>query len=252
MGVTDYKAVRNTVDIVILAAENKNEDNIRKVPSKQLQVMLVKRNQEPFKGTWVLPGGFVDYEIGLSEAVSKKLIQKTGISNIYTEQLYTYGDNVNRDPRDRVITVAYIALVNKNKLININKENDCDFETAWFWVNTERSENGQVVNVGLERVEGMCAEEITTGFDHKNIIIDAINRMANKIMYTDIGFNLVDKEFTIKELQTAYECVIGKQIAGFRRLIENKVKETNKTTYDIKDKPDSYRPAKLYYKVGLG
>lgn len=248
MGVGEHRAVRNTVDIVIMAAEDKKEDNIRKVPSKQLQVMLIKRNQEPFKDTWTLPGGFVNFDESLRETVRKKLIQKTGISDIYTEQLYTYGDDVHRDPRDRVITIGYIALVDKNSIIHIDKQYDCDFETAWFWINIERNEYGQVTDAKFNRVGFDNSENVTLGFDHKDIVIDAINRMANKIMYTDIGFNLVGKEFTIRELQMAYECVVGKHIAGFRRIIENKLVETDKTTTDIQDKPASYRPAKLYKK----
>lgn len=242
MSIKDYKSVRNTTDIVILTTEDKEVENERKVPNKGIQVLLVKRDEEPFNGMWTLPGGFVDHDKGLSECVEEKLLQKTGVAGLYKEQLYTYGDDIHRDPRDRVITIGYIALTSKNS-ININ--NGGNKETDWFWVNVSRNKFGEVETVTFTRDKRIEVVD-KLGFDHSNIVIDAINRLSNKIMYTDIGFHLVNTEFTIKELQMAYEAITGKEIAGFRRIIEPKIIETGKTTLDIKDKPDLHRPAKLY------
>lgn len=243
MGIEQYKSLRNTADVVILTTENKELTNERKVPEKGLQVLLIKRDTEPFKDAWTLPGGFIDAERSLSDCVDDKLIQKTGISGIYKEQLFTYGDDVYRDPRDRVITIAYIALTSKRR----TRLERChgDKETQWFWVDATRNSTGEVTSVSFVRdTDGLRVDNL--GFDHNLIIKDAINRIANKIMYTDIGFHLVDDEFTIKELEMGYEAVIGRKIPGFRRIIGDKIEETGRTTSDTKDKPDLHRPAKLY------
>lgn len=242
MGITEYKPVRNTIDIVILAVDDLPSINDRKRPLKNIQVLLVKRDIEPFNGFWTLPGGFVDYEKTITQSVNEKLQQKTGLTEIYTEQLYTYGDDLHRDPRDRVISIGYIALVDKKMI----KEEILD-DATWFWVK-EKRENNQVVSIELiNSITNDTVREL--GFDHIKIIIDAINRLANKIMYTDIGFNLVGKQFTIGELRIAYETIVGREIPGFRRIISPKIKPTGLSTYDTKDKPDLYRPSQLYTKI---
>ncbi len=250
MGIDSYKAIRNTIDIVILAVDDKPLFNERSVPDKGIQVLLVKRDMEPYNGMWTLPGGFVDYDKPLSQSVKDKLYQKTGICDMYTEQLYTYGEDIDRDPRDRVISIGYIALANKGRLIlDTNKHKDI----AWFWVNCNRDDKYNVTDIELVKV-GVSdkyqlteSEKLTNlGFDHKKIIIDAINRLANKILYTDIGFNLVGKEFSIRELQLAYEAIIGKGIPGFRRIISNKIEKTGVYTNMVNDKPDLHRPAQLF------
>lgn len=244
MGIENYAKVRLTADVVIMTTDDKEVINQRKNPEKGVQVLLIRREAEPFKGMWTLPGGFIDADKSISECIDAKLHQKTGIGNIYKEQLYTYGDDINRDPRDRVITIAYLALVSKDK---VNQSKHLEDNTAWFWVEPERLNDGTVSHVTFKNVK--TGETIyNLGFDHSNIICDSLNRVANKLMYTDIGFNLVSDEFTIKDLQTAYETIVGRGIPGFRRIIENKIEETGKMTTDIKVKPDSFRPAKLFKK----
>lgn len=246
MGLENYRAVRNTVDIVIMTTSDKESYNKRKVPDKNIQVILVKRDEEPYKDTWTLPGGFVGFDTTLSKTVETKLVEKTGISGIYYEQLYTYGDTIDRDPRDRVITIGYIALTPKDK-INL-KNTHGSKETDWFTVETHRNKYGIVESVEFIR-ESTEERIVTLGFDHNSIIIDAINRVANKLMYTDVGFNLLEEEFTIKELQLSYEAIMGRNIPGFRRIIENKIKETGRSTKDTKDLPELHRPSKLYTKI---
>lgn len=254
MSFEGYKAVRNTVDIVILAVEDVETLNKRLVPKKGIQVLLAKRDTEPFKDMWTIPGGFVNYDEPLSDTVNRKLKQKTGIGNMYTEQLYTYGDDVDRDPRDRVISIGYIALTTK-KQVNISNIHG-DNETAWFWVDTVRDQ-GAIVDISLSKdiedknnVRGdalVRPEHLDNlGFDHKKILIDALNRIANKIMYTDIGFNLVEKRFTIKELERAYEAIIGKEIPGFRRLIIDRLEPTGEYSKSISIEPEHHRPSQLY------
>jgi len=245
LGIEAYPKVRVTTDLVILTTANKKPEYKRSVPKKGIQVLLVKRKEEPFRYSWTLPGGFVDYDKPLINTVYDKLRQKTGVKDIYVEQLYTYGDDVNRDPRDRVISIAYIALTSKEDITKLTVESG-DSETGWFWVDTVR-ENNEVKSVSFynettgEHIKGL-------GFDHSNIVIDAINRIGNKILYTDIAFNLVGKEFTIKELQLAYETLAGRPLPSFRRVIMDKLEETGFQTINVKDKPDCFRPAKLYRK----
>lgn len=243
MSLGNYEKIRCTTDIVILTTSDKAITDERKVPTKGLQVMLIKRQNEPFKEHWTLPGGFVDYNKTLIECVNTKLKQKTGVDNLYKEQLYTYGDDLTRDPRERIITVSYLALTSKDKT-NISNCHG-ELETDWFWVETERRQDGNVTEAKF--IRDTTGEVVTTlGFDHKQIIINAINRLSNKIMYTEIGFNLVPDMFTLTELQMAYEAVKGKPIPGFRRIIKDKVEAMGISTFYIREKPDQHRPSELY------
>ena len=243
MSVEHYKAVRNTIDVVILTTVNKDIQNERSVPKKGIQVLLVKRDSDPYNNMWTIPGGFVDYEKSISQTVREKLKQKTGIDSMYIEQLYTYGEDIHRDPRDRVISIGYIALTTKNNVGIINAHGEK--ETAWFWVNTVRDSKSIVTDAQF--IKDGSNEIITDlGFDHKKIIIDAINRLSNKIMYTDIGFKLVSEEFTIKELENSFETILGKPIPGFRRMIMHKLEATGNSTKTVNNKPDLHRPAQLF------
>lgn len=243
MSIHEYEKVRVTTDVVIVTTENEAVDDARKVPTKTLQVLLIKRDEEPFNNMWTLPGVFIDSNKGLTECLKEKLFkQKTGIENIYCEQLATYGDNINRDPRDRVISIAYLALADKETLNKTMVQGSK--QKQWFNVKLVKK-SGEADDIEL--INEITGEKLgRLGFDHKQMIIDALNRLANKIMYTDIGFNLVSTEFTVKELQMAYECTLQKELSGFRRLVENKIIETGQTTTDVKEKADLHRPAKLY------
>lgn len=248
MGIESYPKVRVTTDVVVLTVADLPVNNARSLPDKGVQVMLIKRDAEPFKDEWTLPGGFVNYSTPLIETIYSKLEQKTGAKNLYVEQLYTYGDDIHRDPRDRVISVAYIALVNMT-LAERLKASSGDNETEWFWVKMER--DAQHNNVVDLKLKGTDSGEIVDrlGFDHKKMIIDSLNRVGNKVMYTDIGFNLVEKEFTVAELKNTFETLTGRKLPGFRRTIMPKIQEVGSTTLDVRERPDSYRPAKLYRKL---
>ena len=244
MGIEAYKPLRNTIDVVVLTTANKENTDERKVPQRGIQILLVKRENEPFDGCWVLPGGFVDYDKPLDDCVRDKLEQKTGLRDTYFEQLYTYGNDVYRDPRDRVITVAYTALLNKDEVDQGKLNNN----TAWFWIDINRDSDGLVESVEFTQVDkyGSGEKVRDLGFDHSKIIIDSLNRISNKAMYTDILFNALPKRFTVKELEYTFEAFIGKSIPGFRRIISGRIAETPYTTSDVNAKPNSFRPARLY------
>lgn len=148
-----------------------------------LKVLLIQRKLEPFKGRWALPGGFVQINESLEDAARRELSGETGLGELFLEQLYTFGDP-KRDPRERVISVAYYALV---KLTDhaLRAASDAQ-DVAWFPV----------------------AELPKLGFDHERIVETALRRLKAKVRYEPIGFELLPEKFTLGELQRLYETVL--------------------------------------------
>jgi len=159
-----------------------------------LKVLLVKRQQVPYRGAWALPGGIVGPEESVDAAALRELQEETNIGNIYLEQLYTFGDPI-RDPRGRVITVAYYALVNWQQFQL--KAHQRISEANWFPV---------------KRLPPLA-------FDHRRIVDYALERLRHKINYTTVGFQLLSREFTLTELQGSYEVILGQRLdkRNFRR-----------------------------------
>jgi 8-oxo-dGTP diphosphatase len=150
----------------------------------ELKVLLIERGLEPFKGRWALPGGFVRVEETLDEAARRELNEEAGLANVFLEQLYTLGA-VDRDPRERVVSVAYYALV---KLSEHEVRAASDAANArWFPV-TKTPE---------------------LAFDHAVILETAVTRLKGKVRYQPIGFELLPPEFTLSDLQHLYEAVLG-------------------------------------------
>ncbi|MBU1169677.1 MAG: NUDIX hydrolase [Proteobacteria bacterium] len=182
-----------------------------------LKVLLVKRKETPFKNHWALPGGFIDIQLheSLDKAASRELTEKTGLESLYIEQLKTYGD-VNRDPRDRVISTAYFSLVPytmiENQRIRFKPETK---EARWF-------------SLKNHQIELMRAKE-ALAFDHNLMLNDLLRRIQGKISYTPIAFELVSSTFTWSDLRTVYEAVLDKKIdpANFKKKI--------KSLYSIKE-----------------
>jgi len=172
-----------TVDIVIFT--------LRK---GSLQVLLVKRGVPPFEGQYAIPGGFIRGDESLEEAALRELHEETGVRNVFLEQLYTFGDP-KRDPRGRVITVAYYALIASDKLSLVAGADAA--EAQWF----------------------PASSLPPLAFDHKSILDYALERLRNKLEYTTVGFQLVPEKFTLGELQAVYEAILGRQLdkRNFRR-----------------------------------
>ncbi|NMB95637.1 MAG: NUDIX hydrolase, partial [Clostridiaceae bacterium] len=212
-----YEKISVATDVVILTSDEVETNNPRMSAPKGLKVLLVKRDEEPFNGEWSLPGGFVDVNVGIEQAARNKVAQKTGVENLYMEQLYTYGNELDRDPRGRVISIAYLALLNKE---NIQQNTDSNTkESQWFWVMIK---NGQL----LYSTDGKgyyLIDNLKIAFDHKKILQDALERLKNKVLYTDVAFQLLPELFTMRELQDIFELLHGKTIYSFRRFIESKV-----------------------------
>jgi ADP-ribose pyrophosphatase YjhB (NUDIX family) len=168
----EYARPALTVDAVVFGLDKED-----------LKVLLIRRGLEPFQGRWALPGGFVRVEESLEDAVRRELREETGIAEVFLEQLYTFGA-VDRDPRERVVTVAYYALVRLGDH-RVQAATDAR-DAAWFAVSEAR---------GL-------------AFDHDRILAAALERLKGKVRYQPIGFELLAPEFTLTQLQRLYEMIL--------------------------------------------
>jgi 8-oxo-dGTP diphosphatase len=179
------ESLRVTVDIVIFTLREGS-----------LQVLLVKRGVPPFEGQYAIPGGFIREGESLEEAALRELYEEAGVRNVFLEQLYTFGDP-KRDPRGRVITVAYYALIASDKLSLVAGADAA--EAQWFPVNNLPP----------------------LAFDHRSILDYATERLRNKLEYTTVGFQLLPEKFTLGALQAVYEAILGRALdkRNFRRKI---------------------------------
>lgn len=198
-----------TTDIVIFT-----------VQSEKLEVLLIKRKLEPFANNWAIPGGFLDLDEDIDVCASRELEEETGIKDVYLEQLYTFG-KVGRDPRERIVSVAYFALAAMQNQ-NVQAGDDAD-ETKW---------------VAFDDLP-------TLAFDHAEILVMARQRLADKMEYSTIGLQLMPEQFTLTNLQAIYEITTGKprDKRNFRKwfLSLDLLEETGETLAQ-----GAHRPAKLY------
>lgn len=189
--------------------------------AKTLQVLLIERKYEPYAGCWALPGGFVNEDENLDQAALRELQEETGVSNVFIEQLYSFGEP-NRDPRGRVVTVAYFGLINLQQH-PIAPASDAK-EVQWF---------------ALDQLPKLA-------FDHQQILEVAVNRLRAKVRYQPIGFELLPEQFTLSQLQDLYEAILG---------LKNELNKRNFRTRFLKmgvlrevgrQQMVSHRPAMLY------
>jgi 8-oxo-dGTP diphosphatase len=205
----EYPRAALTVDCVVFGMDDED-----------LKVMLIQRDLPPFEGEWALPGGFVQVEETIDEAARRKLEEETGLENVFLEQLYTFGA-VDRDPRDRVVSVAYYALVN---LIDHRVQAATDArEAAWFPTHDVPS----------------------LAFDHADILAAALERLRGQLAYKPIGFELLPKKFALSNLQHLYEVVLDCDLdkRNFRKkvLATGLLVETKDVQKDV-----AHRAARLY------
>jgi len=185
-----------------------------------LKLLLIERDLEPFAGKWALPGGFVRVDESLEDAARRELQEETGVSRVYLEQLYTFGQP-DRDPRERVVTVAYYALV-KLSVHSVKAATDAR-NAAWFDV------------CDLPKL----------AFDHEEIIEVALQRLKGKVRYEPIGFELLPPKFTLTQLQHLYETIVEAPLdkRNFRKkiLAMDLLIETDEIEQDV-----AHRAARLY------
>lgn len=268
-----YEEPALTVDMLIFSITDRPSTNHRKLPNKELQVLLVRRKDHPYLGQWAIPGGFVGIHEGLETAAARELKEETGLDEVYLEQLYTWGDNVQRDPRMRVVSVSYMALVDGGSL-HVEAGDDAE-EAEWFTVQTEvleKTTNSQGDrSEKVERIQWILTGERTKlsfilsvtsttektrtktvvmpeaecelAFDHAQILHYGLERLRNKLNYTPVAFHLLPPEFSLTELQLVYETILGRPLvkAQFRRKIAPLVVETSQLREQYQ-----HRPSKLF------
>ena len=188
---------------------------------EKLHAVLIQINEGVYKNKWAVPGGLVKLNESLDEAAVRVLVEKTSLENIYLEQLYTFGE-IKRDTRGRSISVAYFALVNNARALNL-KTKEYYNDVKWTPV----------------------SKLPTMAFDHKEIIRRAHTRLKSKLSYSNIAYSLLPKEFTLSELQKVYEIILGEKLdkRNFRKKIDSLgiLEELNKKQTGV-----THRPALLY------
>ena len=206
----EYPRPALTVDCVVFGFE----------AAAKLKVLLIQRKLPPYKGEWSLPGGFVQVTESVDDAAIRELKEETGVTDVFLEQLYTFG-SLGRDPRERVVSVAYYALTSLQEH-PLEAATDAS-DAQWFEL----------------------AEVPPLGFDHEEILQCAIARLRNKIRYEPIGFELLPARFTLSQLQRLYEQILERELdkRNFRKkllkmdlLVDSGEKETEV----------AHRAAKLY------
>jgi 8-oxo-dGTP diphosphatase len=221
----DYRNPAVAVDVALVTATGGG-----------LRALVVRRTDPPERRRWALPGGFVGIEESLENAARRVLATKAGMREVYLEQLYTFGDP-DRDPRTRVITVAYYALVDASRLEELGDKDRilATLEVPWG------GERGGPVQARDHR--GGAALDLA--FDHADILGMVVKRMRGKLNYTPIGFQLLPREFTLRHLQEVHETILGERLNkdSFRRrmLASGLLRPTGKSEGRV-----GHRPAALY------
>ena len=207
----DYDRPSIAVDLLVFTIED-----------DRLKIVMVEREEHPFKNMLSLPGTFVGMKETLDEAVKRGASEKLGLTDIYFEQLYTWGD-VNRDPRMRIISVSYLSFVPIDKIKLVGGRN--------------------TISVALYDVDNILETDMELAFDHRRIIEYGRERIKNKVEYSKIAFEFLPPEFTLPELQKVYEILMDKELykANFRRKIAELVEETDRMT-----EGNAHRPSKYY------
>jgi 8-oxo-dGTP diphosphatase len=210
-----YQHPAVTVDIVIFT-----------IRDEQLKLLLIRRAGEPYRGKWALPGGFVGMDEDLEQAARRELEEEAGVSGVYLEQLYTFG-KLGRDPRERVITITYYALIPSER-IQLRAATDAE-AVGWF---------------GMDELPQLA-------FDHDEIFAMARQRLEAKLDYSTIAFQFLGEEFTLSELQSVYEIIQREPLdkRNFRKwvLALEQIEETGGERRE-----GAHRPAKLYRVIQPG
>jgi 8-oxo-dGTP diphosphatase len=200
-----------------------------------LRALLVRRNEPPQAGRWALPGGFVRLEESLDEAAARVLAEKAGVEGVFLEQLYTFGA-LGRDPRTRVISVAYYALVDGARLADLGNGGRTLAELHVSWP----GETGGPVDA---RRAGK--DPLTLGFDHADVLGLVVKRLRGKLDYAPIGFELLPQRFTLRALQEIHEAIRGKTVnkdSFRRRMLASGLLEAT----GAREEAVGHRPAELF------
>jgi 8-oxo-dGTP diphosphatase len=190
------------------------------IADDELKILLVKRKYDPFKGCFALPGGYVNIDEELEDAVKRELLEETGVTNIFLKELHAYG-KIGRDPRGRIITIPFLALINSDKR-HIEASTDAE-AVGWFSV------------YDLPKL----------AFDHKEIVDEALTLLRYDLTHSNIAFQLMPEFFTLTELQKAYEIILDKELD--KRNFRKKLFEIDMLNESKNIRQDgAHRPARLY------
>jgi len=187
-----------------------------------VSVLLIQRKYEPFKNLWAIPGGFVQEDESLEDAVRRELMEETGVKLNYLEQLYTFGDP-GRDPRQRIIAVAYFGLVKTSQYHELKASTDAEI-AKWF---------------NIKKIPPLA-------FDHKQLLSVAIERLRAKVRYQPIGFELLDKKFPFSDLEKLYTALLDRDMN--RRNFSKKILSFGflEETGELSRSEGKGRPSKIY------
>jgi ADP-ribose pyrophosphatase YjhB (NUDIX family) len=237
---SDYERPSVTSDLLIFGMTHKLDG---------LKVLLIKRKDHPYINHWALAGGFVGIDESCYQAANRELEEETGLRNIYLEQLYTMS-NPSRDPRMRVISVAYMALI---PVVDVKAGDDAK-EALWFDVKLSdkfltfiNNDNNIIIKYklqqktfknGIVKVKGnvpISDSEEKLAFDHAEVVLTGLERLRGKLEYSDIAFNLVPEEFTLSDLQRVYEIILDTKLykSNFKAKLAGKIEPLNKSAKSI-------------------
>lgn len=237
----NYERPSVASDIVAFGVDSERAENKRELDCKKLKILLVKRGQEPFKGCYSLPGGFLRPYETVEQAGLRELKEETGVENARLIPLKVYSE-LNRDPRGWIISCAFVALI---RTIETTTEDLSDAESA-YWFPIEMVDDKIIIGdeVITITITDEKAESKELAFDHAQIIYDAFLKLRDEVVYHDIIFELLPELFTIADLQIPYEIITGtRETSGnFRRKMAKKIEETEKTY----NGGAMHRPSKLY------
>ena len=222
-----------TVDLLVMGVDRSYDS---------LKILLIKRREHPFIDCWALPGGFIRMNESGYQAAGRKLEEETGLTGIYMEQIYTF-TQPKRDPRTRVIDIAYLALIPVVPAKPGNEETDARWFSVSFGSDSLRVYNDEIgISIEYSLTRKVFRNGVVTytnfvpscqtgehlAFDHVEVLLEGMLSLRNKVENTDMAFNLVPETFTLPDLQRVYELILGKDVykANFRDKIYEKVEET--------------------------
>ena len=255
-----YRRPSNTVDMILMT-----------VHEGQLKILLIRRKDHPFIGQWALPGGFIEFHEDMEEAVLRELAEETSIhENTYFHQLYTFG-NADRDPRTRIITTVYLSMTPESNIRRTIAADDAA-DAAWFTIRKKvlsqsdrERESLLTLDFGSTHMEYRIVDTVRTRYietrsertdasntqlaaDHIKAVNMAMDQIMNRAASTGILFHLLPEEFTLREVQNAYEAIVAHKTdtGNFRRDIKRMLKETGKTKSVKGKKVKLYRFDPMY------
>ncbi len=264
----EYPRPSVAADIAIFTIGNEAQQGHRKLPGKELRILLIKRGGHPYLGCWALPGGFVRPNETVGEAAMRELREETGVESGYLEQLFTFSDP-GRDPRTWVMSCTHMALIDSGEL-KLNAGDDAS-EAEWFRLSytlieeekkrsanyfslhrryrLELSAGDDILTAVVEQISGRetteyhIVENHGLAFDHAKLIACAVHRLRDQLERTELAFNLMPEKFTLTELQQVYEVILDRPLlkAAFRRKIKDEVRETGEYTEHA-----GHRPSQLF------